>query len=376
MPDLRSLHLSREDHRSVATGFATAERATPELASLAVHRALQAIDASLAGSILLFLTSHFCRNTQAAVSAAARAARCVQVLGCTAPGVFTESEWSLSAPAAAALVLCGDTGLVAPAGDSPVLTLLTPDTARQSWQSETAPRLGMLCVDPDSDAPSRVWTHGRVTADGQCEASFSHARVAAGVSRGLRALSGTMTVTEGDGYDLFAVDGEPALSTLLGQLPPELRLANPLPLSQLFAAITDDDSDPAGALRHGRYSLVPIIGVSQDEQSLTLAVPLGVGDRLFWALRQPAAAERDTTDLLDSLAKTLPTPDFALMFACIGRGPYFFGSKDRDLELIGERFPDLPVIGAYGAGEVAPLVDCSGIISYSAVMALVDCVHS
>jgi small ligand-binding sensory domain FIST len=346
------------------------------LAALAVHRALQEIDASLAGSVLLFLTSHFCRNTQAAISAAARAAHCLQVVGCTAPGVFTENEWSLSAPAAAALVLCGDTGLVAPIGNTAVLTLLTPDSARHSWPSDVAPHVGLLCADPDSDTPGRVWIHGRVSLDGRCDASFSHAKVAAGVSRGLCALSGTMEVTASDGYDLFAVDGEPALSTLLGQLPPELQAINLPPLSQLFAAITNTDDDTASALKYGRYSLVPIIGVSQDEQSLTLAVPLAVGDHLFWVLRQPAVAERDSSDTLDSLATTLPTPDFALMFACIGRGPYFFGSEDRDLELIDERFPGLPVIGAYGAGEIAPLIDCSGIISYSAVIALVDCVHA
>jgi small ligand-binding sensory domain FIST len=121
---------------------------------------------------------------------------------------------------------------------------------------------------------------------------------------------------------------------------------------------------------------VPIISISQDEQSLTLAVPLNSGDRLFWALRQPAVAEHDSTDTLDSLAVALPTPDFALMFSCIGRGPYFFGSEDRDLALIGERFPGLPVIGAYGPGEIAPLIEGSEIVSYSAVVALVDCVHA
>lgn len=376
MPDLRSLRLPREERRSVATGFATADRATADLAALAVHQALQSIDASLAGSILLLLTSHFCRNTQAAVSAAARAGHCVQVVGCTAPGVFTQSEWSLSTPAAAALVLCGDTGLVAPDGDTPVLTLLTPGAARQPWDSGIAPHLGLLCTDSDSDAPGRVWAHGRVAADGRGEASFSHARVAAGVSRGLRALSGVMAVTETDGYDVFAVDGKPALATLFGQLPCGLRPGNSLPIAQLFAAVTDADADPATALGCGRYSLVPIIGISQDEQSLTLAVPLGVGDCLFWVLRQPTAAEDDSTETIAALAKTVPEPDFALMFACIGRGPYFFGGEDRDLALIGERFPGLPVIGAYGAGEIAPMAGTSGLVSYSAVIALVDCVHA
>jgi small ligand-binding sensory domain FIST len=83
------------------------------------------------------------------------------------------------------------------------------------------------------------------------------------------------------------------------------------------------------------------------------------------------AAVQETDATLSSAAAAIPTPDFALLFACIGRGPYFFGSEDLDLAQIGERFPGLPVIGAYGAGEIAPLPDGNAVISYSAVTALV-----
>jgi small ligand-binding sensory domain FIST len=369
LPDPRPLRLSRQDAATVATGFATADRATPELPAQAVRAALARIDATLAGSVLLFLTSHFHRNAQAAVSAASRTARCLQVTGCTAPGVFTESHWSLDAPAAAALVLCGDIGLVRPTDDQPILTLATAGGNHDQWMSDRKPRIGLLTTAADSDSPGRLWLHGKV-GTGPSETSFSHSRTAIGVSRGIRALTATMAVTEADGHEVFAIDGEPALATLLRQLP-EDRPPSHHPGPHLFAALVRDAITAEQAVARGSYRLLPILGASEDEQSLTLAQPLAVGDRLFWALRQPMAAVEDTGETLDRLAAEVPKPDFAVMFACIGRGPYFFGSEDIDRAQIDERFPGLPVVGAYGAGEIAPLPDGNDLISYSAVTALI-----
>jgi len=376
LPDLRSLRLSRKDARSVASGFASGERPTADLVAAAVEQALAKADSSIAGSILLLLTPHFGRNTQLAVSTAARVAHCVQVAGCTAAGVFTESEWSLDAPAAAALVLCGDTGLVAATAGGGVLTLATATAAQHLGEIDAAVRFGMYCADGEGDLPARVWSHGRIAGDGHCALSFSHARTATRVSRGLKVLSDVMAVTGTDGYDIFSVDDRPAMTTLLAGLPPNSALNPWPPFSQLFAAVTDGTIDPGRALKEGRYHLVPIIGISHDEQSLTLALPLDAGDRLFWTLRQPAVAERDSIEAVAELDALIPEPDFALMFSCIGRGPYFFGSADHDLACLRERFPAIPILGAYGAGEIGPVAGKSTFLSYSAVMTLIDCVHT
>lgn len=374
MPDPGPVRLPRQDAATVATGFATADRATPELAALAVRNALNRVDAQLAGTVLLLLTPQFHRHAQAAVTAAARCSHSLQVVGCTAPGVFTEEQWSLDAPAAAALVLCGETGLVPPDEQAPVLTLATPSALRKGNIRTGAPRLGMLSTDIEGEASGCVWTRSKVAEANHCGNSFSHARVAIGVSRGLRPLTPALTVSDSDGHELLALDDQPALASLEAALPAELRELEGLPVSHLFAAVPEAGLEATQALAEGRFRLLPIISASPEEQSVTLALPLDPGDRLFWVLRRPVAAEQDTGQMLDGLAAEVPDPDFALLFACIGRGPYFFGSEDRDLALIGERFPGLPVLGAYGAGEIAPLPGGNDLISYSAVVALVSCV--
>ena len=158
--------------------------------------------------------------------------------------MLTETDWSLDAPAAAALVLCGDIGLVRSSGDEPILTLATPAGAREQWMADASPRLGLLTTSADSENPGRVWLHGKVAAGGFCEASFSHCRMAVGVSRGIRALTAAMTITEADGHEVFALDGEPALDTLLRELPVGGNAASVLPVPHLFAALTSAPLPP------------------------------------------------------------------------------------------------------------------------------------
>jgi len=54
----------------------------------------------------------------------------------------------------------------------------------------------------------------------------------------------------------------------------------------------------------------------------------------------------------------------------MGRGPYFYGGVDRDLLLLKEQFPGMPLIGFYGNGEIAPVNGVSELLQYSAVLAL------
>ncbi|MCR4302539.1 MAG: FIST C-terminal domain-containing protein, partial [Sulfuricaulis sp.] len=57
-------------------------------------------------------------------------------------------------------------------------------------------------------------------------------------------------------------------------------------------------------------------------------------------------------------------------FPCMGRGPNFFGNRDRDLDALRSRFPGLPIIGMYGNGEIGPLDGANHLFQYSAVLGL------
>lgn len=359
-----------------ATGFAAGEPgqgAQPELAAMAVREALTKAGSDYAHAVILLLSAEFSRHAQPAITAAGRAARCLQVTGCTAPGIFNESSWAQHQPAAAALVLCGDITLGPVLHDSSSLTFLQPDCASADWLAPYPPRFGVLACGNGQNDPGKVWGQGKLRSDGRYEAGFHGASVRTAHSRGLRLLSPTLLVSDQDGFDLFHLSRGAALDTLLHALPPEVATPETLPLQRLCALVLDPGIAAPTALAEGRYTLIPLLAINPSEHSVTLAAPLAEGSALIWAWREPGAAEADSRDAIAQLSNGKQSePDFALVFSCISRGPYFYQGHDRDLAQLTARYPTLPVLGAYGAGEIVALGDGNTLLSYSTVFSLVS----
>lgn len=355
----------------VSSAIAAARKPEPELVSDVVREALNRCATPIAQSVLLFLTEDFARQAPAAVHAASRTANCLQVAGCTAPGIFNQDDWVLDRPAACALVFGGGIGL-SPPGEhpgQPVITLATPQAATAHWLNGVRTRLGLISTDGSGLNAGRIWGHGKVSAEGRFEAVLTGACSAAGASLGLRILTDPSAVTDVDGYELARLGEQPALDSLLRELPPEMREQVHFPLHLLAAGVVS--GNPARAIEERRYTLVPLITVNHEDRKVTLATRLEPGSQVFWALRSAVAAERDMRALVDTLAKDLGhPPDFALMFSCMGRGPYFFGGEERDLAVVKERFPSMPLAGAYGSGQIACLSKGNRVLHNAAILGL------
>lgn len=357
----------------VATGLATHPTASEELAFQAVSAAMEKAGLSMARSVLLFLTPEFARDPQAALRAAARAASCTQITGCSAAGIFTEEDWVLDAPAAAAMVF-GPGVSLEPVHESHdetlLLTLAAPNAIHTEWLDKPGRRFGGVSGDATGQGPFCVWQGGRLAETGRCEVAIKGARGVVGVSQGIRPLSQQpFEITRSNDFDVQTLAGQPALNVLTRELPLALRDGSKLPLHLVMAGITY--GDPATAIAEGRFRSTPIIAVDPDLGSVTLSVRPEPGERLFWAMRQPLSAESDMRLTLETLRQELPgAPDFGLCFPCMGRGPYFYGGVDLDLRLMQRQFPGMPLIGFYGNGEIAPFNGSNQLFQYAAVPGL------
>ncbi len=358
----------------VATGLSRGTRTYPEHAADAVKKALARAGLSHANGVLLFLTPDYAPNPEPALRAAARAAGCTQVVGCTGAGVFTDEEWVLDSPGAAAMVFGDPIRLMLPtANGSPgqaILSLCTPSGLTADWLDITTPRIGAVSADFEGEGPFKVWSSSRV-ADGGCvEVVIDGAETAINASQGVRALTSPIEVAEVHGYDVLRLGNYPALNVLVKALPVGVREMERIPLHLIMGGVTF--GDPSTAIRDGRYRLNHIVSANLNDQSITLSHPLNRGERLFWAMRDALAAERDMRSVIENTRHVLADqPDLALLFPCMGRGPNFFGNRDRDLELVKEYFPELPVIGIYGNGEIGPLDETNHLYQYSVVLGLV-----
>jgi len=357
-----------------ASGLSHGHRPDAEHAERAVKRALAKAGLTRANAVVLFLTPEYAANPEPALRAAARAGGCLQVVGATGAGILTDEEWVLDSPGAAALVLGGDIRLTItpPASltdDDIVLSLCTPAGLTADWLDIPAQRFGAVSGDLFGHGPFKVWSGARVVDTDRVDAVMSGVAGAITTSQGVRALTSPIEVAEVQGYEIKRLGNYPALSVLVQSLPSTVRELESVPLHLIMGGVAIGDPDTA--IREGRYRLNHIVAANLRDQSITLSERPSRGERLFWAMRDALTAEREMRACLRQCAQRLPgEPDFGLLFPCVGRGPNFFGNRDRDLDAMRARFPGLPIAGMYGNGELGPLDGVNHLYQYSAVLGL------
>ncbi|HYN55457.1 MAG TPA: FIST C-terminal domain-containing protein, partial [Methylotenera sp.] len=141
----------------------------------------------------------------------------------------------------------------------------------------------------------------------------------------------------------------------------------PIPLHLIMAIYAKN----AEAINTGEFNQTSVISYDDDNGSITLAQPLETGQFLSWGFRDKMLAEADLTLVSHQLMEALgATPDFGLLISCLGRGPYFYGGIDRDLNVLTQQFPNMPLLGFYGNGEIASIGGINQLLPYSAVLSL------
>lgn len=343
-----------------ATALVSGHRADPELAESAVRQALEKAGLRRADSVVLLLSRDFVRQADVAARAAARVSGTLSVGGCTANGLLTEDGWQLDQPAAAALVYGESAGRVP--NDVPMVSFCGQSRLPFDWQGDQ-PRAGLV------DADATTWSHGRITECGTSTIRLPGVQARVVHSIGLRRLGEAQTVELSQSHELLRLGGQRAVDSLYRALPAELRERPPL---HRIVALREADR-PGIAILSGNA-----------DGSLSLAEALAPGDRITWAIRQPLAAEEEIRRLLSATSmetKAVPgvnpkkAPNFALMFSCIGRGPLFYGSDDHDLLAFRECYPDTPLLGAYGTGQIVPLAGQNRLFQNSVLTLLFESAH-
>ena len=352
----------------VATGIAIGAAAKPELATQAVQSAMRKAGISAPSSVLLFLSAEFAADPQSAIKAAAKAANCTQIIGCSATGIFTEDDWVIDSPAAAAMVF-SDLNFSAPnkKNDDLILTLTAPHALNTSWLNTPNARFGGVSGDAIGHGPFSVWQNAKGTTQGYCELVLNGTNGVVAASHGLKLISAPRKISASNGHDVLSLGNLPALNTLQSAWQKHAKTKQHPPTHQLMAV----HASKAALLERGDYHITSLISCNEENASVTIAKPLPVGEFLSWAIRDVDAAQIDIVKTTNALRRQLTgEPAFALLFSCLGRGPYFYDSADQDLALIKTLLPNLPLIGFYGNGEIAPINGINELLQYSAVLGL------
>ncbi len=370
-----------KNNADVATGMSYGALAKDEHARQAVQNALAKLPHNSPGSVILFLSCGYAHNPQSAITEAVKAASTPQVFGCCALGLLTDEEWLIDAEGAVAMVfshnlnlqplaLMQQSGLTAKS----LLTLATPNAANIAINSSEIGQVGSITTDEYGHGPFAVWQSGRII-----EKEFSHIAFSNDlnsihkVAHGIRQTSPIMQIEKADKHRLIKVNGTNAVDNLRQNLPENLQTMSSEQPYNLLCAVSENTN--IESIENGHYKLQHVVANDQEEGHIHLSGSVMEGKYIFWAHRDDQAAEKVIRDLLletkQQLAKEKKTAKFFLMFPNLGRGAEFYNGTDKDYDIFKEIFPDTPMIGFYGNGEIAPGHEIAGLIHrYSTVFSV------
>lgn len=357
----------------VATGLATHPSASEELAHQAVSLAMQKAGFAIASSVLLFLTPEFARDPQPALRAAARAASCTQIVGCSAAGILTEEDWVLDAPAAAAMVFGHGVRLEAlheAPSDELLLTLAAPNAIHTEWLDKPGRRFGGVSGDASGQGPFSVWQGGKVAQLGRCEVAMRGAAGVAGVSQGVRPLSQQpFAVTQSDGFDVQTLGGKPRSMSWRGNC--RWNCAHTIPFRSTSSWQALLTATPPRRLPQAVTVWRRLFRLIRRMARLPCRSVRHPGSNCSGPCASPWPPSVTCVSRWNACNRNWAQPPIS---ACVspawGAGLTFTAGWTGDLQLVQQRFPGMPLIGFYGNGEIAPFNGSNQLFQYAAVLGL------
>jgi len=227
--------------------------------------------------------------------------------------------------------------------------------------------VGAGAADPASERPLQ-WC-GRELASGALAgiALRGQRPVRVGVTQACRPVTPLLAATRVEGHWIYELDGRPALDAYReaarGPLAEDLRRA----AAFVLVALPCTEGEP---LEPGGYRVRNVAGFALRDGALALPEPLAPGDRIAFAVREPATAREDLKAMIAGLSGTPPA--LGLYFDCCARGAAFFGVSGLEAGYLESAFGAAPIAGMFGSCELGPVGGRLELLTYTGVLALVD----
>ena len=366
--------MANKKQNNIATGISYGGLPSPDHARDAVNKALKKAKLKSAASVLLFLTCGYASNPKTALKEAAKAASTTQVIGCSAMGLLSDEEWLIDSEGAVAMVFPADFCLQ-PARllkkPELLLSLVTPSSAMFGINQVDIKQIGAISTDEYGHGPYSIWQTSREVKKGYIHVGFENKiDYAVGVAQGVRQISPLMEITKGEKHTLLTLNNEPALKNLRDSLPENLHGIFCKQPHNILCAISENED--VESINQGHYKLQHIVSLEEEKNTIHISGTVHEKRHIFWALRDEAKAQEEMQNAIDAAKKSLAKkPKFAFVFPNISRGPEFYGGYDKDIDMLKAAFPDMPIIGFYGNGEIAPGHKLSALMHhYSTVFTL------
>ena len=215
------------------------------------------------------------------------------------------------------------------------------------------------------------WADGKLSYDSVSGVAFEkNLEFEIGITQSCQPLGEPLQVTRSKGNVIFEIDGRPAYDIFLECIT-QLRFEDTRDVfHRLFLGLPLTSFQTE--FNRSRYLVRNIMGVNARKGVLACASEVDEGDYVTFALRDPLRAKQDLVLMLQDLRQKADgrNPLFGLYFNCCARGISLYGTPGEDTALIREYFPNLPLIGFFTFGEIAPIEHVNHLHHYSGILAL------
>jgi small ligand-binding sensory domain FIST len=134
-------------------------------------------------------------------------------------------------------------------------------------------------------------------------------------------------------------------------------------------------ADPASTeLRSGNYVVRPITEVSGTDGSLSTNEPILEGQPLSFVVVDPKKALAEFEEMVQALSFSLTErpPRFGFYFNSASRRELFARSMNKDIQIIRQYFPEMPLLGLSSVGELASIRGINTFHTLSGILTLVS----
>jgi len=192
----------------------------------------------------------------------------------------------------------------------------------------------------------------------------------AGVTQSCATFGEPMFVTEVKDDIIVSLDGIPALE-IFTEVAKELGVNDFEEAAQQL--LLSFPLDPAKPVFTGDGSMARhITGIDVPSQGIKTSEIVFEGGVVSFAYRSQKTAEEDLKLMLKRLKKAnIDIPTFGIYFNCASRGEALYGRPNVDTELIREILGEFPLIGFFGAYEMAQMPHGVQLYSYTGVLVLI-----
>lgn len=175
------------------------------------------------------------------------------------------------------------------------------------------------------------------------------------VAQGCRPIGRPMKITKCAHTMLAELEGKPPME-LLEEIYETLNESDrKLLQTSLFLGIEMDPmkDDPQA----GDFLIRNLMGVDRETGAISIGALLREGQLVQFHLRDKVMSAEDLDHMLTRYKTGGATGDArgALLFSCLGRGQYLYGTPNHDSEMFRDKLGDIPIGGFFCNGEIGPV---------------------